>query len=64
MVKCQLDRDDGRTIYEVELRNGRMEYDCDIDAVSGQILKWERLRRLSAGTGKTIKGGGPAGPPP
>ena len=32
---------DGRTIYEVELRNGRMEYDCDIDAVSGQILKWE-----------------------
>ena len=22
-------------------RNGRMEYDCDIDAVSGQILKWE-----------------------
>jgi len=41
VVKCQLDRDDGRTIYEVELRNGRMEYDCDIDAVSGQILKWE-----------------------
>ena len=41
VVKCQLDRDDGRTVYEVELRSGRMEYDCEIDAVSGQILKWE-----------------------
>ena len=41
MVKCQLDRDDGRTVYEVEMRNGRMEYDCDIDAATGTILTWE-----------------------
>ena len=40
-VKCQLDRDDGRTVYEVEMRNGRMEYDCDIDAATGTILTWE-----------------------
>lgn len=41
VIKCQLDRDDGRTVYEVEMRNGRMEYDCDIDAVTGTILNWE-----------------------
>lgn len=41
VVKCQLDRDDGRTVYEVEMRNGRMEYDCDIDAATGTILTWE-----------------------
>ena len=28
-------------VYELELRNGRMEYECDIDAKSGSILKWE-----------------------
>ena len=41
VVKCQLDRDDGRTIYELELRNGWTEYECDIDANTGTILKWE-----------------------
>ena len=41
VVKCQLDWDDGRQVYELELRNGRMEYECDIDAKSGSILKWE-----------------------
>ena len=41
VLQCKLDRDDGRTVYEVEMRNGRMEYDCDIDAYTGSILKWE-----------------------
>ena len=41
VVKCELDWDDGRQVYELELRNGRMEYECDIDAKSGSILKWE-----------------------
>lgn len=41
VVKCQLDRDDGRAVYEVEMRSGRMEYDCDIDALTGAILSWE-----------------------
>ena len=41
VLQCKLDRDDGRTVYEVEMRNGRMEYDCDIDAYTGTILKWE-----------------------
>ena len=41
VVKCELDRDDGRWVYELELRDGRTEYECDINAVTGVILDWE-----------------------
>lgn len=41
VVKCELDRDDGRYVYEVELREGRTEYECDVNALTGVILKWE-----------------------
>ena len=41
VVKCKLDRDDGRYVYEVEMRSGRTEYDCEINAVTGVILDWE-----------------------
>ena len=41
VVQCELDRDDGRYRYELELRNGRTEYECEIDAVTGAVLKWE-----------------------
>lgn len=42
MEKAELDRDDGRTVYEVEFKSGGMEYDYEIDAVSGNILKAEK----------------------
>lgn len=42
VVKCELDRDDGRPVYEIELRNGWAEYECGIDAQTGQVLKWEQ----------------------
>lgn len=41
LYKCQLDRDDGRMVYEGELRNGMWEYDFEIDAVTGTILDWD-----------------------
>ena len=41
VVKCQLERDDGRYIYEVEMRSGRTEYSCDIDAATGAIFDWD-----------------------
>ena len=44
VVKCELDQDHGRTIYELELRDGAAEYECDIDASTGDILKWETDR--------------------
>ena len=41
VVKCQLERDDGRYIYEIEMRSGRTEYSCDIDAATGTIFDWD-----------------------
>ena len=38
-MKCDLDRDD--LVYEIEFRSGNMEYEYDIDAVTGKILQKE-----------------------
>ena len=38
VFKCQLDRDDGRLVYEVEVYSGTTEYDFEIDAQTGSIL--------------------------
>ena len=34
-------RDDFRPVWSVELRDGRDEYDVDVDAVTGEILKFK-----------------------
>ncbi len=39
-----LDREDGKEVYEIEFRHGEYEYDYEIDAVSGKILKSDRER--------------------
>ena len=41
VVKAELDNDDGVYLYEIELRNGNIEYEFDIDATTGAILKFE-----------------------
>lgn len=38
VFKCQLDRDDGRLVYEVEVYTSTAEYDFEIDAQTGSIL--------------------------
>jgi uncharacterized membrane protein YkoI len=35
-----LDRDDGRMEYEGEIRYNGMEYEFEIDAKSGEFIKW------------------------
>ena len=37
-LRAQLDWEDGRQVYEVELRSGRTEYDFEIDAQTGSIV--------------------------
>lgn len=41
LVKCELDSDDNRQVYEIEIKNGTIEYNIDVDAVSGEIVKYE-----------------------
>lgn len=38
VVSCKLDWEDGRQVYEVELRSGRTEYDFEIDTQTGRIV--------------------------
>ena len=39
--KVEFDFDDGSAIYEIEFRSGRYEYEYEIDAVTGQVIKSE-----------------------
>ena len=41
LKKVKLDEDDGRTVYEVEFTAAGMEYEFDIDATTGEIVKFE-----------------------
>ena len=44
VTEIELDEDDGRVIYEIEIKDGKYEYDFDIDAISGEVLKFEKDR--------------------
>ena len=39
--EVEFDLDDGRACYEGTLRNGNVEYEFEIDAVTGAILDWD-----------------------
>lgn len=41
-VKTELDFDDGVWKYEVEFKHGGFEYDVDVDAEKGSVLKFEK----------------------
>ena len=40
-MNIQLDVEDGTIIYEVEFKSGNIEYDYEIDAATGAILRHE-----------------------
>ena len=40
--KCETDTDDGSSIYEIEFKSGGYEYDYEINAVNGNIIKSEK----------------------
>ncbi len=44
-VKVKIDEEDGRLVYEVEFIVNRVEYEYEIDAVSGEILSAEKEDR-------------------
>lgn len=41
LVKCELDHDDGVLKYEIEIINANKEYDLEINANTGDIIKFE-----------------------
>lgn len=41
-IKVQQDRDDGRTVYDVEFYYDNTEYDYEIDAATGEIISYDR----------------------
>lgn len=42
VVKVELDYEDGRLVYEVDIHNPSGLYEVHVDAVTGRILKVER----------------------
>ena len=40
-IKAKLERDDGVQIYDVEFKQGYMEYSYEIHATTGAILEWD-----------------------
>ena len=40
--KAELDEEDGISYYELEFTFSQSEYECEVDAVSGSILKFEQ----------------------
>ena len=40
--ECKLDREDGRMVYEIDFKCNGFEYEYQIDAVSGAIVKQDK----------------------
>lgn len=40
-TKAELDYDSGRTVYDIEFRKGRAEYEYKIDAAAGDVLEYD-----------------------
>lgn len=51
-TKIKLDRDDGRTEYEIEFYKDTMEYDYDIDANTGDILSFDSEMEYDLGAAR------------
>jgi SagB-type dehydrogenase family enzyme len=43
-MKCELDREDGVMVYEIEFKRDGFEYDYDIDAKTGAVIKAKKER--------------------
>ncbi len=51
-TKCELDRDDGKQIYEIEFYDGSgAEYEYEIDAASGAVISYDRETKQRPSSG-------------
>ena len=44
VTKLEFDNDDGRKHYEIEIEDGVYEYEFEIDAITGEVLDFEKDR--------------------
>ena len=42
VTEAELDDDDGRLHYDLEIEDGTYEYEFEIDAITGEIIKFEK----------------------
>lgn len=42
VTELELDDDDGRVHYEIEIEDGVYEYEFEIDAITGEVLDFEK----------------------
>ena len=55
------DRDDGRTVYDVEFLAGGKEYDYEIDAATGAVRSFDTEREHGAASGSANSGNAASG---
>lgn len=46
--KIELDSDDNRKVYEIEMKDDEFEYEIDLDAATGEVLNFEKDRYRTA----------------
>lgn len=56
-LEAEYDYDDGRMVYEVEFRFGDTEYEYEVDALTGEIVKYERENDGPIGGGGSLPSG-------
>lgn len=52
-IKCELDRDDGTIRYDVDFHANGYEFDYEIDAITGNVIKSEKEKDDDAGVQTT-----------
>lgn len=59
-LEVDFDYEGGVMVYEVEFVSGGVEYDCDVNAVTGAIVKYKThgTKQTSSDTGSTAQNGG------
>lgn len=53
-IEVEFDSDDGIMVYEVEFLVGTVKYECDIDARTGQVVKYETENKGMSGQGSNL----------